>query len=322
MSDGKQASQDTHHIERTRKCPLTKTTSAIDKGDTTRPPTGRPVVYGTQGVISSGHYLTSMAGMRMLLNGGNAFDAVVAATFAAGVTEPLANYSLLAEGVFMMYDSRSGDLLSLSGQGNAPAKASVDFYKSRGFEEIPTGPGPDAPMSFTVPAIIAALTSMLERYGTKTLGESPCARNPSRGVRLPELRVHAATAGQPRHAPAVRPVPARRHEHLLRQRRCAAARLHACADESRRHAQADGGSGERMQRQPHRRHPRRTRRLLQGRHRQEHPPPTRGRSAASSTRTTSPTTKPSTPRPSSQPSWDTRLAATPLGRRASWRCKS
>ena len=144
---------------------------SIDKGDTVRPPTGRPVVYGTQGVISSGHYLTSMAGMRMLLNGGNAFDAIVAATFAAGVTEPLANYSLLAEGVFMMYDSRSGDLLSLSGQGTAPAKASVDFYQSRGFDEIPTGPGSDAPMSFTVPAVIAALTSMLERYGTKTLGE-------------------------------------------------------------------------------------------------------------------------------------------------------
>ena len=144
---------------------------SIDKGDMVRPPTGRPVVYGTQGVISSGHYLTSMAGMRMLLNGGNAFDAVVAATFAAGVTEPLANYSLLAEGVFMLYDTRSGDLLSLSGQGTAPGKASVDFYKSRGFDEIPTGPGPDAPMSFTVPGVIAALTSLLERYGTKTLGE-------------------------------------------------------------------------------------------------------------------------------------------------------
>ena len=71
----------------------------------------------------------------------------------------------------MLYDSRSGDLLSLSGQGTAPGKASVDFYKSRGFDEIPTGPGPDAPMSFTVPGVIAALTSMLERYGTKTLGE-------------------------------------------------------------------------------------------------------------------------------------------------------
>ena len=145
---------------------------SLDKGDTARPPTGRPVVYGTQGVISSGHYLTSMAGMRMLLDGGNAFDAVVAACFAAGVTEPLANYSLLAEGVFMLYDARSGDLLSLSGQGNAPGKASVGFYKSRGHDVIPTGPGKDAPLSFTVPGIVAALTSMLERYGSKTLGEA------------------------------------------------------------------------------------------------------------------------------------------------------
>ena len=80
---------------------------SLDKGDAKRPPTGRPVVYGTNGVISSGHYLTSMAGMQMLLNGGNAFDAVVAACYAAGVTEPLANYSLLAEGVFMLYDAKS-----------------------------------------------------------------------------------------------------------------------------------------------------------------------------------------------------------------------
>ncbi len=145
--------------------------ASLDKGDISRPSTGRPVVYGTQGVISSGHYLTSMAGMRMLLSGGNAFDAVVAATFAAGVTEPLANYSLLAEGVFMLYDARSGDLLSLCGQGNAPENATVDFYRSRGHDVIPTGPGPDAPLSFTVPGVVAALTSMLERYGTKTLGE-------------------------------------------------------------------------------------------------------------------------------------------------------
>lgn len=143
----------------------------MEKGDVVRPPTGRPVVYGTQGVISSGHYLTSMAGMRMLLNGGNAFDAVVAACYAAGVTEPLASYSLLAEGVFMMYDAKSGDLLSLSGQGTAPAKATVDFYKSRGHDVIPTGPGKDAPLSFTVPGVVAALNSMLERYGTKTIGE-------------------------------------------------------------------------------------------------------------------------------------------------------
>ena len=133
--------------------------------------TGRPVVYGTQGVISSGHYLTSMAGMRMLVAGGNAFDALVAAGFAAAVVEPIASYSLAAESVFMLYDSRSGDLLSLSGQGVAPGRATVDYYRSLGHDTIPTGPGGEAHLAITVPGVVHALISLLERYGTKTVGE-------------------------------------------------------------------------------------------------------------------------------------------------------
>ncbi len=138
----------------------------IERGDTLVPSTGRPVVYATQGVISSGHYLTSMAGMRMLLSGGNAFDSVVAAGFAAAVVEPIASYSLASEGVFMTYHAASGELLSLSGQGGAPAEATVDFYRSRGLDEIPTGPGPQTPLAFTVPGIVHALIFFLVRYGT------------------------------------------------------------------------------------------------------------------------------------------------------------
>ena len=149
----------------------TSSVSAMEQGNTAQQATGRPVVYGTQGVISSGHYLTSMAGMRMLLSGGNVFDAVVAAGFAAAVTEPTAAYSLAAEGVFMLYHAESGDLLSLSGQGTAPRLATVDWYRSQGQEEIPTGPGPLAHLSFTVPGVVAAYLSLLEKYGTKTVGE-------------------------------------------------------------------------------------------------------------------------------------------------------
>ncbi len=102
----------------------------LEQGDYTLPDTGRPVVRSTKGVISSGHYLTSMAGMRMLMNGGNAFDAIAAAGFAAAVIEPIASYSLAAEGVFMLHDATTDATLSLSGQGPAPGKATADFYKS------------------------------------------------------------------------------------------------------------------------------------------------------------------------------------------------
>ena len=143
----------------------------LEQGDVALPETGRPVVRSNEGVISSGHYLTSMAGMKMLMAGGNAFDAMVAASLAAAVVEPIASYSLLAEGVFMLYDSDSGDLTSLNGQGGAPAAATPEFYSSRGHERIPTGPGLDAPLSFTQPGIVDAFIAMLERYGSLSFAQ-------------------------------------------------------------------------------------------------------------------------------------------------------
>lgn len=143
----------------------------LEQGDIALPQTGRPVIHSTRGVISSGHYLTSMAGMRILLDGGNAFDALAAAGFAAAVVEPIASYSLAAEGVFMLYHPASGDLLSLSGQGVAPGRATTEFYRSQGLERIPTGPGLQTPLCFTVPGVVDAFITLLEKYGTKTIQE-------------------------------------------------------------------------------------------------------------------------------------------------------
>ncbi|MBM11308.1 MAG: hypothetical protein CL759_04435 [Chloroflexi bacterium] len=156
----------------------------LEQGDINLPDTGRPVVRSTKGVISSGHYLTSMAGMRMLLDGGNAFDALVASGFAAAVIEPIASYSLAAEGVFMLHDAATGETLSLSGQGTAPGKATAEFYKSRGMDRIPTGPGDQAHFSFTLPGIVHAYISMLERYGTMTIDQvlAPAIEYAEKGI--------------------------------------------------------------------------------------------------------------------------------------------
>jgi gamma-glutamyltranspeptidase/glutathione hydrolase len=133
--------------------------------------TGRPVIHGTHGIVASGHCLTSMAAMRVLLSGGNAFDAAVAAGFAAAVLEPTASYSLAAEGVGMLYHAASDTMLALSGQGVAPREATVAFFRQRGLDKIPTGPGDQAHLSLTVPGVVDAYLKLLERYGTKTVGE-------------------------------------------------------------------------------------------------------------------------------------------------------
>jgi len=47
----------------------------------------RPTIMGTHGMVSSGHYLSSLAGVQVLQQGGNAVDAGVAAAVAGCVLQ-------------------------------------------------------------------------------------------------------------------------------------------------------------------------------------------------------------------------------------------
>src|SRR5262249_877531 len=65
-----------------------------------------------------------------------------------------------------------GETVAVSGQGTAPALATIGFFRGRGLDRIPTGPGPDAHLSFTVPGAVDAYLTVLETFGTRSLGEA------------------------------------------------------------------------------------------------------------------------------------------------------
>lgn len=82
-------------------------------------PAHRIEVPGPHGVVSAGHPLASSAGLRMLIQGGSAADAAVAAMAVLNVVEPWAS-SAAANGYATLFDPRTGAVHNLSFAGAAP----------------------------------------------------------------------------------------------------------------------------------------------------------------------------------------------------------
>src|SRR3990167_1074977 len=82
----------------------------------------RPVVMGTRGAVTSAHPLASMAGIRMLLEGGNAVDAAVAVGSTLNIVEPFMS-GAGGIGLMVISRARTGERHVLDFIGRAPAAA-------------------------------------------------------------------------------------------------------------------------------------------------------------------------------------------------------
>ncbi|MGP3775110.1 gamma-glutamyltransferase family protein [Streptomyces sp. SDT5-1] len=127
--------------------------------------TTRPTLQGTFGMVSSTHYLASQSAMAVLEDGGNAYDAAVAAGFVLHVVEPHLNGP--AGEVPIILAPTGGEVRVLCGQGGAPAGATVAHYKSLGLDLVP-GTGP---LAAAVPGAFDAWMLLLKDHGTKTLAD-------------------------------------------------------------------------------------------------------------------------------------------------------
>src|SRR5687767_6080094 len=120
----------------------------------------RPAVMGPSGGVSTGHPLTTAAAFGILLKGGNAFDAGVTSLLVGGVLEQDL-YSLGGEALVLVYPKAERKVISVVGQGWAPAAVNVDWYLSR--KKDLTGEGLDPAV---VPGALHAALTVLERWGT------------------------------------------------------------------------------------------------------------------------------------------------------------
>jgi gamma-glutamyltranspeptidase/glutathione hydrolase len=117
-------------------------------------------------MVASTHWLASAAGMAILEQGGNAFDAAVAAGFTLQVVEPHLNGP---GGDLPALVWRAGDEpIVLCAQGTAPRAATIERYRDDlGLELVP-GTGP---LAAVVPGSFGGWLAMLRDYGSLPLAD-------------------------------------------------------------------------------------------------------------------------------------------------------
>lgn len=120
-------------------------------------PNYRPPAMGRQGMVASAHYLASMAGARVLMEGGNAVDAVVATAATLNVVEPYMS-GLGGDGIMAITLPGADEPVILDYSGGAPLAASVDTVT---LEQSQAGP-----RAMLVPGAPGGWLAALERYGT------------------------------------------------------------------------------------------------------------------------------------------------------------
>src|SRR6266516_8011902 len=90
----------------------------------------RPTIMGRNQMVASGHYLATMAGTRLLEAGGNAVDAGVAGGICINVLQPdMTNFGGVAP--IIIYLADRNEVVTISGLGRWPKKASVALFKER-----------------------------------------------------------------------------------------------------------------------------------------------------------------------------------------------
>lgn len=128
--------------------------------------TTRPELLGTFGMVASTHWLASQVGMAVLEDGGNAFDAAVAAGLVLSVVEPHLN-GPLGEAPIIAHSVQRNETFVVDGQGRAPAGATIERFRDLGLDVIP-GTGL---LAACVPGAFAAWLALLQRYGTMRVAQ-------------------------------------------------------------------------------------------------------------------------------------------------------
>ena len=146
--------------------------------------TGRSVVFGKKGMVATSQVSSTLAGLDVLREGGNAVDAAVAAAAVLHVVEPY-NTGIGGDMFAQIWWAKTGELKGLNGSGRAPAAATVDALRHLGHCQMPT----EHVHAITTPGALDGWVTLLESYGRMDLPRllSPAIRVAEEGFVVPPV---------------------------------------------------------------------------------------------------------------------------------------
>jgi gamma-glutamyltranspeptidase/glutathione hydrolase len=131
----------------------------------------RSPVIARNGMVTTSQPLAAQAGLRILMQGGNAIDAAVATAAALNVTEPM-NVGFGGDLFAIVYIAKEHRVHVLDASGTAPSGATLARMHELGYTYDPEdwGPGSGMPsggiLTVTVPGAAWGWDEVLRRYGT------------------------------------------------------------------------------------------------------------------------------------------------------------
>ncbi len=126
----------------------------------------RHLVYGCRGMICSNSPLAASAGLKVLQDGGNAFDAALAVAATEAVTIVPA-CGLGGDAFILLHDAATGTITGINSSGVAATGATSAYYRAQGYQMMPL----DGPHAISVPGAVAAWEVVHRRFCTKPFAQ-------------------------------------------------------------------------------------------------------------------------------------------------------
>lgn len=119
--------------------------------------------------VASAQPYATQAGMQVMAEGGNAFDAAVAVSAALSVVEPYSS-GIGGGGFWLLHDATNSKDIVVDGREYAPAAATATMYQDKNGNVIP-GASLNGPLSAAIPGEVAALAYINQHFGKLSLAQ-------------------------------------------------------------------------------------------------------------------------------------------------------